>query len=65
MRAVSSKTADKPNPRRAIVRRTITIPGELDGWVERQSSQPQHMGNVSSYVRSLVIEDMKRMKEAA
>lgn len=38
-------------------RHTISLPWELMEFAKHQANQPQHAGNMSSYVRSLIIRD--------
>jgi hypothetical protein len=42
-----------------FVRASITIPAEIAAFAAEQSSQPEHAGNMSSYVRSLIIRDIR------
>jgi len=46
------------------VRISLSIPRDIWPWFERQSKKPQHMGNRSSYVRSLIVSAMAREKRA-
>jgi hypothetical protein len=48
--------------RHLFVRTTITIPQELKPFVARRKSDPQHSGNLSSYIRSLIIADKKSIE---
>jgi hypothetical protein len=50
---VSSKTKTVKN----FVKPTISIPVELEAFVVKRKSEPQHAGNLSSYIRSLIIAD--------
>jgi hypothetical protein len=48
----------KPSaPKGDFVRATITLPGELDGFMKSRAAEPQHAGNFSSYVRNLILKD--------
>jgi Arc/MetJ-type ribon-helix-helix transcriptional regulator len=51
--------------KQTFVRRTVTIPAELADYVEQQRNSPQHAGNLSSFVRSLVIADRAARGEPA
>lgn len=57
--AVSKKTSGKP-AKNDRIRATITIPNELEKFVERQKAHPLHSGNLSSYLRALIVGDMER-----
>jgi hypothetical protein len=39
---------------------TVTLPVELSAWARRRSAEPAHAGNMSSYVRGLILEDARR-----
>jgi len=45
------------NKRNGFIRSTLTIPQELSDFIEAQKNQPAHAGNLSSYVRGLIIAD--------
>ena len=49
----------------SFVRKTVTIPEELSDFTDEQVSQPEHAGNFSSYVRSLILRDRKEKLQAA
>lgn len=40
------------------VRVTLSIPRELWGYFQKQTNSAKHAGNRSSYVRSLILEEM-------
>jgi hypothetical protein len=40
-----------------FVRKTVTIPADLAGFVEQQKNFPEHAGNLSSYLRTLILRD--------
>lgn len=42
------------------VRISLSIPRDLWPFFERQRKRPQHAGNRSSYVRSLILEQMEK-----
>lgn len=37
--------------------RTISIPADLWPWAKCQAASPAHAGNLSSYVRNLILKD--------
>ena len=43
----------------AFIKATISIPTSLTPHVSWRKKEPQHAGNFSSYVRSLIIADKK------
>ncbi len=51
----------------AFVRKTITIQEDLASFADAQAALPEHAGNVSSYVRNLIIQDRmsREQKKAA
>ena len=52
--------------RTRFIRSTVTIPAELVGFIGRRVGDPVHAGNLSSYIRSLIIHDREQQqKEAA
>lgn len=44
-----------------VVRVTLCIPKDIWGYFQKQTNSPKHLGNRSSYVRSLVIEEMEEL----
>jgi len=44
-----------------FMRTTITLPAELQPFVEMRKSAPEHAGNMSAYVRSLILQDRKAL----
>ena len=36
---------------------TISLPEDLQPFVEQRKNEPQHAGNLSSYIRFLIISD--------
>lgn len=44
---------DKPK----FIKPTISIPNELEGFIDERKNSPQHAGSLSSYIRSLIIAD--------
>ena len=55
----------KPKARNDFVRATITIPAELASHVEKRKNEPTHAGNLSSYVRTLIIADQMQPEKVA
>ena len=47
------------------MRATITIPAELASHVEKRKNEPTHAGNLSSYVRTLIIADQMQPEKVA
>lgn len=43
-------------------RATVTIPRELVPFADGRAAEPEHAGNFSSYIRSLILRD-KRERE--
>lgn len=50
-------STEKTAQRDGFLRLTITIPAELETFIESRRKSPLHAGNLSSYVRSLIIAD--------
>lgn len=48
-----------------FVRVTLTLPRELEPFMENEVARPEHAGNRSSFVRSLIIEHRARRSQAA
>jgi len=48
---------EKPTAKPDFVRKTVTIPAELDSFANNRTNAPEHAGNFSAYVRSLIIQD--------
>jgi hypothetical protein len=49
-----------------FVRKTLTIPADVISFGDQQAAKPEHAGNWSSYVRSLIIADhAKHQRQAA
>jgi hypothetical protein len=48
----------KTNP--DFVRKTVTIPADLDPFATEQSRKPEHAGNLSSYIRTLILRDREK-----
>lgn len=40
-----------------FIRKTVTLPDEVAEFADSQAAKPEHAGNVSSYVRSLILQD--------
>jgi len=57
---VSSKRNPKPAPAPAFYRFTFSLPAELKEFVETRARAPRHAGNLSSYIRDLVITDKEK-----
>ena len=57
-------TNKKPK-RSGFLRPTLTIPDELESFIERRKNEPQHAGNLSSYVRGLIIADKHQQQTKA
>jgi len=47
-----------------FVRPTISLPAELVPFIEARKRTPQHSGNLSSYIRSLIIADRDKEEKA-
>jgi hypothetical protein len=48
-----------------FIRKTVTIPVELEDFTVEQSGRPEHSGNLSSYVRKLIIQDKSQHEKQA
>ena len=48
---------------KGIVRKTVVLPPEVFDFAEEQSNEPQHAGNLSSYVRSLILKDREQKEQ--
>lgn len=59
------KRNPEPESKPGFIRKTVTIPGELSGFVERETEKPAHAGNLSSYIRSLILRDREEKLKAA
>jgi Arc/MetJ-type ribon-helix-helix transcriptional regulator len=46
-----------------FMRKTVTIPSDLKHFVEERVAHPKHAGNLSSYVRNLILEDRAQHPE--
>jgi hypothetical protein len=46
--------------RNGFVRQTISLPGDVYEYALAQSELPTHAGNLSSFVRSLIIEQREQ-----
>jgi hypothetical protein len=60
----SKQKTPQPAGEPEFVRKTITIPVELELFANDRSNQPEHAGNFSSYVRTLILRD-RAEKQAA
>jgi len=49
----------------AFVHRTISLPMDLAAFADERSAQPEHAGDFSSYLRSLIIQDEVATKQAS
>ncbi|HEV2350829.1 MAG TPA: hypothetical protein VG028_13390 [Terriglobia bacterium] len=47
-----------------FVRATVTIPAELAAFVETRKNDLAHAGSLSSYVRSLILQDRQSREKA-
>lgn len=68
MRSMKQRNStEKPTEKPEFVRKTVTIPAELDSFANNQTNAPEHAGNFSAYVRSLIIRDRnaRQQKQAA
>lgn len=64
----SNRHVAKPKQRGGFVRKTVTIPGEITPFAEERTASPEHAGNFSSYVRTLILKDkaeQEKLKAAA
>lgn len=50
---------------RDFIRKTVTIPSELEEFSGEQTAKPEHAGNFSSYVRSLILRDQRQIEKKA
>ena len=48
-----------------FMRKTVTIPNDLKHFVEERVADPKHAGNLSSYVRNLILEDRAQHPEVS
>lgn len=48
-----------------FVRATLSLPVELQAFIEHRKADPKHAGNLSSYVRNLILEDRAQHPEVA
>lgn len=48
-----------------FVRKTVTLPEDLEAFVLLRVGTLQHAGNLSSYLRGLIIEDRDKHGEVA
>ena len=48
-----------------FVKRTINLPGALWPYVEAQAAQPLYSGNVSDYMRALIVREYDASTDAA
>ena len=55
----------KGKKRAGFMRPTLTIPTELSQFIDQQKNDPRHAGNLSSYIRMLIIEDKARQEAQA
>lgn len=56
--------SEQTSLKQQFVRATVTIPAELAPFAQQRASQPEHAGNLSSYIRGLIVRD-KREAAAA
>lgn len=54
-----NRKAKPYKPNKGFFKPTLSIPAELQPFVKQRKNAPQHAGNLSSYVRSLIIADQK------
>ena len=47
------------NVKQQFVRATVTIPAELAPFAQQRASEPEHAGNLSSYIRGLIVRDKR------
>lgn len=59
------RAAETPPAREGFFRATVTIPAELGAFTAEQKSRPEHAGNLSSYVRALILRDRESQKALA
>ncbi len=48
-----------------FIRKTITIPAEVVPFAEEKAASPEHAGNLSSYIRTLILADRAKALKAA
>ena len=51
--------------KREFVRKTVTLPKDLEAYTEERADAPEHAGNLSSYIRNLILNDRKTRQSAA
>jgi hypothetical protein len=59
------KNAAKAEGLEGFVHRTISLPRDLVAFADERSAQPEHAGNFSSYLRSLIIQDRATTKKTS
>ena len=64
IRAGNKKAKDAP-AKTGFIRKTVTLPAELGDFALAQSSEPEHAGNLSSYVRGLILRDRRDLEKQA
>lgn len=52
----------RKRPSNGFIRRTITLPSSLFEFAVSRSQQPRHAGNMSGYIRDLVLDDASKNK---
>jgi len=54
---VKRTTNRNKTPRPEFIRKTVTIPGELEQFIEERRKLPENAGNFSGYVTRLIVKD--------
>ena len=47
-----------------FIRKTVTLPREVGDFANQRAAELMHAGNVSSYIRTLILKDLDRKKAA-
>jgi len=56
--------SEQTSLKQQFVRATVTIPAELAPFAQQRASQPEHAGNLSSYIRGLIVRDKREAASA-
>jgi len=62
---VKQKTKASADEKLKFVKATISIPSDVAKFAARRKNEPAHAGNLSSYIRALIIADNQVQQEKA
>jgi len=60
-----TRKTNPAKPAREFERKTITLPAAVAEFADKRAAQPEYAGNVSAYVRSLIIADKQELEQKA